>query len=149
MEAKLAAVISEFNLKSEQYEKTIVKLQAVFEKERKQFKHHIAKEQENAEKNVTQLKTLHATMLTEFQSKISQLETKNQLNEEVIFQLNQDLKTTKTQVKSLEKNLQCCKSSPRMENIQAQGIFNLLGAYFQDNPSAWNDVEGICMGSKR
>lgn len=148
LEARLAAVIGESNLKGEQYEKTISKLQADFEHERKQLKLQIAKERETADKNETRLKTLHATLTTELHTKISQLETKNELNEAVILQLNQDLSATRTQVKRLENKWQKRESTSNIEHIRAQDIFNLLGTYFQENQNAWNDVEGICMGKR-
>lgn len=148
LEIKLAAVLSEFHARNGQYEETISKLKIDFEMERKILKNQIAKEQEVAEKNKTQLKALHASLVTELQKKISQLETKNELNEVVIFKLNHDLLDTNAQVKCLEKKLQCRQFNPKIENIEAQEIFSLLGNFFQENSKAWNEVESICMGSK-
>lgn len=144
LEAKLNAVIVDFNVKSKQYDAKIKKLTSDFDAERKTLVHTAIVEREKRLEAEAQLKKQQSAIIAELQSTICDLKHKNELKDHKIIQLERKLVDSKQHVNDLEKHLDARTSFRATENIRAAEIFKIFNKYIVENQNVLKNVEYIC-----
>jgi len=146
METKLEAALIQMQMNSDEYNKSVAKLEERFEMERHDLMDQIAAEKENARNIVDKLKSSHDEETAELHGKIAELESLAGEKDNELFELKDSLEDANAKVRSLEKRAHKKEETAQSDSPQAMEIFDLLETYFEENANAWNEVERICKG---